>query len=130
MNQSQFLISHTLQSFKPASADSSFHTPAGDSLEINVATSTLDSIIDRYGLGAPILIKMDCEGHEPEALLGLIVNVHKVKWIAIDTGPERLGKSTTNEVLKILTQSGFAEITKYKSNIVTAVRSIEPTLAS
>lgn len=110
---------------KPATADSSFHAPAGDSIEVNVVTNTLDSIVDKYGLGAPILVKMDCEGHEPEALLGLIVNVHKVKWISIDTGPERLGKSTTNEVLNILTQSGFTEITTYKSNIVTAVRTIK-----
>lgn len=109
---------------KPATADSSFHTPIGDSLEINIATSTLDSIIDKHGLKFPILIKMDCEGHEPEALLGLISNVDKVKWISIDTGPERFGKSTTSEVLKILTQGGFNKITTDASNIVTAVRTI------
>ena len=109
---------------KPATADSGFHTPIGDSLEINIATSTLDSIIDKYGLEFPILIKMDCEGHEPEALLGLISNVDKVKWISVDTGPERLGKSTTSEVLKILTQGGFNKITTDESNIVTAVRTI------
>jgi len=107
---------------KSATADSSFHIPEGDSVEITVAKSTLDSIIDKYGLEFPILVKMDCEGHEPEALLGLITNVHKVKWISIDTGPERFGNSTTNEVLKILNQSGFTDITTHNSNIVTAVR--------
>lgn len=107
---------------KPATADSSFHTPRGDSLEINVATTTLDSIIDKYGLEFPILIKMDCEGHEPEALEGLMRNKDKIKWISIDSGPERSGVSTTREVISKLRQHGFENITTHKFNIVTAVR--------
>lgn len=109
---------------KPVSADSSFHASSNDSVEIEVVASTLDSIIDKYDLKGPILIKMDCEGHEPEALEGLLHNKDKIKWISIDSGPERSGVSTTRDVIKILTDYGFSNIATDKSSIVTAVRSI------
>lgn len=109
---------------KPISADSSFHIPSDDAIEIEVVARTLDSIIDKYGLSGPILVKMDCEGHEPEALEGLTRNKDKIKWISIDSGPERSGVSTTNEVISKLNQHGFKNITTHKFNIVTAVKCI------
>lgn len=107
---------------KPTSADSSFHIPSNDAIEIEVAVNTLDSVIEKYRLKGPILVKMDCEGHEPEALEGLIRNKDKIKWISIDSGPERSGVSTTNEVLLKLHQHGFENITTHEFGIVTAVK--------
>jgi FkbM family methyltransferase len=109
---------------KPTSADSSFHIPSGDAVEIEVAARTLDSVIEKYNLSGPILVKMDCEGHEPEALEGLMRNKDKIKWISIDSGPERSGVSTTNEVISKLRQHGFENITTHGFNIVTAVKQI------
>jgi FkbM family methyltransferase len=109
---------------KPTSADSSFHIPSGDAVEIEVAARTLDSVIEKYNLSGPILVKMDCEGHEPEALEGLMRNKDKIKWISIDSGPERSGVSTTNEVFSKLRQHDFENITTHGSNIVTAVKQI------
>ena len=107
---------------KPTSADSSFHIPSGDAVEIEVAARTLDSVIEKYNLSGPILVKMDCEGHEPEALEGLMRNKDKIKWISIDSGPERSGVSTTREVISKLRQHGFENITTHGFNIVTAVK--------
>jgi FkbM family methyltransferase len=109
---------------KPTSADSSFHIPSGDAVEIEVAARTLDYVIEKYNLSGPILVKMDCEGHEPEALEGLMRNKDKIKWISIDSGPERSGVSTTNEVISKLRQHGFENITTHGFNIVTAVKQI------
>jgi len=109
---------------KPTSADSSFHIPSDDAVEIEVAAKTLDSVIEKYSLSGPILVKMDCEGHEPEALEGLMRNKDKIKWISIDSGPERSGVSTTREVISKLRQHGFENITTHGFNIVTAVKQI------
>ena len=109
---------------KPTSADSSFHIPSDDAVEIEVAARTLDSVIEKYKLSGPILVKMDCEGHEPEALEGLMRHKDKIKWISIDSGPERSGVSTTNEVISKLRQHGFENITTHGFNIVTAVKQI------
>ena len=109
---------------KPTSADSSFHIPSDDAVEIEVAARTLDSVIEKYNLSGPILVKMDCEGHEPEALEGLMRNKDKIKWISIDSGPERSGVSTTREVISKLRQYGFENITTHGFNIVTAVKQI------
>lgn len=107
---------------KPSSADSSFHIPSYDAVEIEVQAKTLDSVIDNYCLNGPILVKMDCEGHEPEALEGLVRNRDKIKWISIDSGPERSGVATTKAVVYILNQYGFEDIITHDFNIVTAVR--------
>jgi FkbM family methyltransferase len=109
---------------KPTSGDSSFHIPSGDAVKIEVAARTLDSVIEKYNLCGPILVKMDCEGHEPEALEGLMRNKDKIKWISIDSGPERSGVSTTREVISKLRQHGFENITTHGFNIVTAVKQI------
>lgn len=107
---------------KSKSADSSFHRPTNYTIRTEVVANTLDSVINKYGLCSPILVKMDCEGHEPEALEGLIRHKDKIKWISIDSGLERSGVSTTKAVVKILAQYGFDKIDSDKSNIVTAVR--------
>ena len=107
---------------KTATADSSLHNPHGDSIRTVVGLQRIDKIIKNHRLKGPILIKMDTEGHEPEALLGLSEALNEVKWISIDTGPERSGARTTEQVVKILSNFGFTQIQVSKQDIVTASR--------
>lgn len=107
---------------KTATADSSLHNPHGDSIRTLVELQRIDKIIKNHRLKGPILIKMDTEGHEPEALLGLSEALNKVKWISIDTGPERSGARTTEQVFKILSNFGFTQIQVSQQDIVTAIR--------
>ena len=107
---------------KTSSADSSLHNPMGDSLKIRVELKRIDQLISENSLAGPILIKMDTEGHEPEALLGASGAIDDVKWIAVDTGPERSGKRTTEQVMKVLSDFGFNKIHVSSSDILIATR--------
>ena len=82
----------------------------------------IDQLILKNRLKGPILIKMDTEGHEPEALEGMSKEIKKVKWVSIDTGPERSGNRTTDQVVKILSKYGFTQIKISNEDIVTARR--------
>jgi FkbM family methyltransferase len=108
---------------KTTSADSSLHNPKGDSISVEVVVKRIDQIIKEQYLVGPILIKMDTEGYEPEALVGAIDAIKEIKWISVDTGPERSGERTTSQVSKILTDYGFDKIHVYKSDILTAYKS-------
>ena len=107
---------------KTASADSSLHDPTGDSIKTKVMLKKIDQLILKNRLKGPILIKMDTEGHEPEALKGISKEIKKVKWVSIDTGPERSGNRTTEQVVKILSKYGFTQIKISNEDIVTASR--------
>ena len=107
---------------KTTSADSSLHNPIGDSLKIRVELKRIDQLISENSLAGPILIKMDTEGHEPEALLGASGAIDDVKWIAVDTGPERSGKRTTEQVVKVLSDFGFNTIQVSTSDMLIATR--------
>jgi FkbM family methyltransferase len=107
---------------KTATADSSLHDPTGDSIKTKVMLKKIDQLILKNRLKGPILIKMDTEGHEPEALEGMSKEIKKVKWVSIDTGPERSGNRTTDQVVKILSKYGFTQIKISNEDIVTARR--------
>jgi len=107
---------------KTATADSSLHNPTGRSIKTKVTLKKIDQLISKNRLTGPILIKMDTEGHEPEALKGISKEIKKVKWVSIDTGPERSGNRTTEQVVKILSDYGFTKIKVYKEDLVTARR--------
>lgn len=68
---------------------------------------TLDDFIDYNKIEFIDLIKCDAEGAEPEVIEGLKRNLTKVDYISIDTGPERRGKSTTDNVVKLLKEKNF-----------------------
>ena len=109
-------------SLKTATADSSLHEPTGDSIKTKVMLKKIDKLILKNRLKGPILIKMDTEGHEPESLKGISKEIKKVKWVSVDTGPERSGNRTTEQVVKILSDYGFTKIKIYKEDLVTARR--------
>jgi FkbM family methyltransferase len=60
------------------------------------------------------LIKCEAEGFEPEVLLGSSKILQRTMYVAVDTGPERAGESTFDEVNLILSSSGFSLISSRK----------------
>ena len=104
---------------KTESADSSLHEPFGESVKIKTKIVTLDSFFDNLELRSPVLLKMDAEGHEPEVLLGGIATLKHINWVSIDAGLERYGKSTSNDVARILVEQGFSEVNISDTHLVT-----------
>jgi len=80
---------------------------------------TLDDFIDINKIEFIDLIKCDAEGAEPEVIEGLKKNAAKVGYITIDTGPERNGERTTNDVVRLLKDRNF-EILKITGRVVIA----------
>ena len=105
---------------KTDSADSSLHKPNGISIKIKTKVITLDSFFNNLEVEQPVLLKMDAEGHEPEVLLGGMATLKHIDWISIDAGLERYGKSTSDEVARILVDQGFSEVKISESYLVTA----------
>ena len=104
---------------KTESADSSLHEPLGESVKIKTKILTLDSFFNNLELRQPVLLKMDTEGHEPEVLLGGVATLKQISWVSIDAGLERYGKSTSNEVARILVEQGFSEVNISDAHLVT-----------
>lgn len=93
----------------PGRADSSIFLPSGDGVaSFTAKATTLDLLAERYGIDEITLLKMDAEGAEPEVLEGAKKILEKTRYIAIDTGPERLGSRTDKECTRILTAYGFS----------------------
>ena len=109
---------------KTESADSSPHEPFGESVKIKTKIVTLDFFFNNLELRRPVLLKMDTEGHEPEVLLGGIATLKHIDWVSIDAGLERYGKSTSNEVARILFEQGFSEVNVSDTYLVTAKKFI------
>ena len=109
---------------KTESADSSLHEPFGESVKIKTKIVTLDSFFNNLELRRPVLLKMDTEGHEPEVLLGGVETLKHIDWVSIDAGLERYGKSTSNEVARILVEQGFSEVNVSNTYLVTAKKFI------
>lgn len=85
---------------------------------------TLDDFIDNNKIEFIDLIKCDAEGAEPEVIEGLKRNLAKVDYITIDTGPERRGKSTTDDVVKLLKDKNFEIIKIPNINVAGPVREV------
>lgn len=100
-------------------ADSSTFLPP-ESKEIDNQLSlegvTLDSVLSEIGQDKIDFLKMDAEGAEPEVLKGAVNTLTRIKKVAIDCGPERLGKNTIEETKQILQKSGLK--TKQEKNIL------------
>lgn len=87
---------------------------------ISVQRERLDSV-GLASLGSHAMLKMDAEGHEPEVLIGAGSVLADFAYIAIDSGPERQGRPTTDAVREILDEAGFST-TRWKNTIVHGVR--------
>lgn len=93
---------------KGATADSSL-IDNGSAVKINIAARRLDSIEGIAAAGPIQLLKCDAEGAEPEVLEGAAGLLERVRWVAIDCGPERgmAGERTEIPCRKILERAGF-----------------------
>ena len=105
-----------------ASADSSIF--GADTIESTTGTirrraTTLDRIAEYHGIDELAFLKCDVEGAEPEMLEGGRRLLRRTARIAIDTGPERKGKTTTAACETLLRDAGFAVHTRERSPIVT-----------
>lgn len=59
------------------------------------------------------LLKIDCEGSEPEALRGAMKTLKNVEYLTIDVSYERNNKSTKNPVKNILKNQNFLVLDEY-----------------
>lgn len=89
-----------------AGADSSAIQPERVDCEIEVDAVRLDRLMQEKGVGEIFLIKADAEGAEPEVLAGALETLKRARFVAIDCGPERYGKSTAVECTEILRSAG------------------------
>jgi FkbM family methyltransferase len=106
-----------------ASADSSLLRPNEAAKSVKVKCITLDRFFQDHEIWeshGTILLKMDAEGFEPEILRSGLSALNIIKFLAIDTGPERNGTTTTKEVSSILTSVGF-KILSTNSDIILAI---------
>ena len=107
-----------------ASADSSLLSSIKSAKAVKVKCLTLDRFFEEYKIGdshGTILLKMDAEGFEPEILSSGLNALRLIKYLAIDTGPERNGKTTTKEVSSILHSANF-KIESFNSDMLLAIR--------
>lgn len=94
---------------KSDTADSSlFEIEDYDNTE-TIKVERLDNFINQKNIK---LLKIDAEGAEPEILIGANELLSKIKYISVDTGPERglLQESTANETKEILFNNNFEQI--------------------
>lgn len=94
---------------EPGGANSSAIEPPFFIDKTKVEAVRLDSIIAHKEVN---LLKIEAEGAEPEVLEGSTEILSQVKFIAVDTGPERgiNQDDTLAEVKKFCTEHGFYEI--------------------
>lgn len=107
------------------SADSSIIPPQwrllGRATVRVVPTSRLDDLVPQVPLAQDrqMVLKVEAEGFEPEVLAGASTLIQgQVHFVAVDAGPERLGKDTIRETTQFLTKAGFATCLRV-NNIVT-----------
>ena len=92
------------------SADSSLIRPVGGNYTRQVAVTLrkLDSLLEELlPVGLVDVLKIEAEGSEPEVLQGARKVLQRVRWCAVDAGPERLGESTIPQVANFLYGQGF-----------------------
>ncbi len=81
--------------------------------------TTLDRIAEEHGIDGLAFLKCDAEGAEPEVLEGGRELLRRTARIAIDTGPERNGKRTSDVCEGLLRDAGFSVRTRDRGRIVT-----------
>lgn len=94
---------------EPSHADSSIFADPKDGryTQIKLPAIPLDDLAAAEGWGDIALLKCDAEGAEPEVLAGAGAVLARTRFVAIDTGPERLGQETHGPVAEALRAAGF-----------------------
>ena len=73
---------------------------------------TLETFMKINKIKSAYLLKVEAEGAEPEVIYGLKNKLANIKYISLDCGPERNGKTTIKEVTKFLKMNNF------KTNVI------------
>lgn len=88
-------------------ADSSLIRPSIVDGAFTVRAVPLDRFAADQGIGEVHLLKADAEGAEPELLEGASETLARTRYVAIDCGPERMGRETAPEAVAFLAEKGF-----------------------
>ena len=94
-------------------------TPESATGTVRRRATTLDRIAGEHGIDGLAFLKCDAEGAEPEVLEGGRELLRRTARIAIDTGPERQGKRTSDACERLLRDAGFAVRTRQRGRILT-----------
>lgn len=80
-----------------------------EKVEINVPVITLDSALKNERLLMPVLLKLDLQGYELEALKGASKTLSRVEAVLLEVSLKRMyqGEPTFNEIRKYLEKKGF-----------------------
>lgn len=94
---------------EPRKADSSIFKPISDETvqAITLPATTLDRLAERHGIDRVDLLKCDAEGAEPEVIEGGRALLARTRQVAFDTGAERMGQETSDDVERLLKDLGF-----------------------
>ena len=88
-------------------ADSSLMKPEKYEGSIDVVVKRLDSFIREQKIQKIKLLKLEAEGYEPEVLSGLVDELHRFEYIAIDGGYERNKEQTFSDISNFLISRNF-----------------------
>lgn len=89
-------------------ADSSLILPSvAHSDEVRIPVTTLDVALKEVGILEISVLKVEAEGGEAEVLRGARETLRRTSFCVVDAGPERFGKSTAPDCIRILHGAGF-----------------------
>jgi len=106
---------------KSHTADSSLYQNNKETEKIKIECTTLDSFFAEFELDSNVLLKMDAEGFEAEILSKGGQALNKIKYIAIDGGPERGNETTSHACIAILKSFNF-EILLLEGDIIIGIK--------
>ena len=81
--------------------------------------TTLDRIAENHKIDSLAFLKIEAEGAEPEVLEGGRNLLQRTARVAVDTGPERRGRTTSAACETLLRDAGFTVRTSQYGRVVT-----------
>lgn len=88
------------------------------SSKVLVKLYALDDLLSNVDIESVKLLKLEVEGYEPEVLNGARQTLKVVQFVAVDTGPEREGKDTFDEVFDLMREFSFEMIANHNRSSV------------
>ncbi|MDJ0639634.1 MAG: FkbM family methyltransferase [Paracoccaceae bacterium] len=104
---------------EPNNANSSvFEPPETDyaANELRLQATTLDKLAADIGVDRIDLLKCDAEGAEPEVIEGGRDVLSRTRQVVFDTGAERMGEETSDDVQGLLENLGFRVVHDTRPN--------------
>lgn len=95
---------------EPNNANSSVFEPPETEYaakELRLQATTLDKLASEMDVDEIDLFKCDAEGAEPEVIEGGRETLSRTRQVVLDTGAERMGEETSDDVQRLLEGVGF-----------------------